>query len=387
MEKYSRNNSCENVNYVDLFNLTVPDKWFALKPDNQRIEELLRKECSAVSVVCRKTKGRKRKMLDDKVYRLSILRGDIETTDSLKTEVGIINEEFEEFKEKYNDLEKEKNTLYEEMIFEVNKLKQEVCDLKYVNKELMDNIDTLEKKDSLQCQGNKFQDVGKKQQTRKLRHLRSKAECALWFCESFGLKLSNIKLKDDTGASYSLDYHSSSAGVSGLSQDDQSIIEKVLFLLDKFCVGDEVYHELSVLSEDLPRSYLIKQKRSALNKTYHIERTRGQCPGARINFTSTLSEHVKDLLAQNPELQEDGIQVKLSGDGARMTRSTNFMMFSFALLQEVNVMSSKSNRTVAIINGKEEYETVATSLHDFFQEVNLLIEKGTILVDGKEVKL
>ena len=149
MEKYSRNNSCENVNYVDLFNLTVPDKWFALKPDNQRIEELLRKECSAVSVVCRKTKGRKRKMLDDKVYRLSILRGDIETTDSLKTEVGIINEEFEEFKEKYNDLEKEKNTLYEEMIFEVNKLKQEVCDLKYVKKELMGNIDTLEKKDSL----------------------------------------------------------------------------------------------------------------------------------------------------------------------------------------------------------------------------------------------
>jgi hypothetical protein len=144
-----------------------------------------------------------------------------------------------------------------------------------------------------------------------------------------------------------------------LSQDDQSIIEKVLFLLDKFCVGDEVYHELSVLSEDLPRSYLIKQKRSALNKTYHIERTCGQCPGARINFTSTLSEHVKDLLAQKPELQEDGIQVKLSGDGAQMTWSTNFMMFSFALLQEENAMSSKSNRTVAIINGKEEYETVA----------------------------
>ena len=131
---------------------------------------------------------------------------------------------------------------------------------------------------------------------------------------------------------------------------------------------------MSVLSEDLPRSYLIKQKRSALNKTYHIERTHGQCPGARINFTSTLSEHVKDLLAQKPELQEDGIQVKLSGDGARMTRLTNIMMFSFALLQEENVMSSKS---VAIINGKEEYETVATSLHDFFQEVNLLIEKGT----------
>ena len=46
-----------------------------------------------------------------------------------------------------------------------------------------------------------------------------------------------------------------------------------------------------------------------------------------------------------------------------MTCSTNFMMFSFAVLQEQNVMSSKSNCTEAIINGKEEYETLASSLH------------------------
>ena len=38
---------------------------------------------------------------------------------------------------------------------------------------------------------------------------------------------------------------------SDLSQDDQSNLEKVLFLLDKFYVCDEVYHELSVFSEDL----------------------------------------------------------------------------------------------------------------------------------------
>ena len=50
-------------------------------------------------------------------------------------------------------------------------------------------------------------------------------------------------------------------------------------------------------------------------------------------------------------------------------------------------MSSKSNRTVAIVNEKEEYETLASSLKDFFQEVNLLIERGVILIDGQEVKL
>ena len=104
-----------------------------------------------------------------------------------------------------------------------------------------------------------------------------------------------------------------------MSEDDQCNLEKVLFLLDIFCVGNELYHELSMLSEDLPRSYLIKQQRSDLNKTYHMERTLGQFAGAKINYTSTLADHVRDVLTDKPELQQEKIQVKLSGDGARMT--------------------------------------------------------------------
>ena len=137
----------------------------------------------------------------------------------------------------------------------------------------MDYVDTLEKMEYLQYQGKRVQDVGKKQQSRKLRMLKNRAQCALWFGESFGFKLSQINFKDDKGGNYSVDYNTPPDGSSGLSEDDQCDLEKVLFLLDKFCVGDECYHELSILSEDLPRSNLIKQKRSDLNKTYHIERT------------------------------------------------------------------------------------------------------------------
>jgi hypothetical protein len=39
-------------------------------------------------------------------------------------------------------------------------------------------------------------------------------------------------------------------------------------------------------------------------------------------------------------------------------------MFSLALLQE-DVMSSKSNRTIAIINRKKDYVTIAASLPSF----------------------
>ncbi|CAB3998260.1 Hypothetical predicted protein [Paramuricea clavata] len=273
------------------------------------------------------------------------------------------------------------------MSSEIIKLKEEVQELTEVNKNLIDYIETLEKNNSMKCQGKKFHEGGKKQQSRKLRFLKNKTQCALWFCESFGLKLTSIKLQDEKGTISSLNYQESPPSISDLSCDDHSNLEKVLFLLDKFCVSDEIYHELTLVSEELPRSYLIKQLRSNLNKTYHIERTSGPCPGAMINVTATIKDHVEVLLAKKPELKGQTIKVKISGDGAKMTRSTNFMMFSLALLQDDNVMSSKSNRTIAIINGKENYETIAASLPKFFQEVNGLIESGTMLIDDTEVNL
>ena len=134
-----------------------------------------------------KAKGRKRNLFDDKVYKLSVKRGEIETIEMLKSEVRVINQEIEKFKKMYDDLEKEKSKLYEEIILEVNKLDNEVCELKDVNKELMDYTGTLEKMDSLQCQWKTIQNIGKKQKLRKVRLLKNLAQCALWFCESYGL--------------------------------------------------------------------------------------------------------------------------------------------------------------------------------------------------------
>ena len=156
-------------------------------------------------------------------------------------------------------------------------------------------------------------------------------------------------------------------------------MEQVLFLLDKFCGGDEAYHELSMTTEGLPKSYLVKQSRTAMNKLYHIKRTPEKYSGSCLNFTSTLKDHVKELLMKEPELKEGKIQVKLSGVGARMSRTTNFMMMSFTLLQlNESVMSPEHNRTVAIINAPEKHETLRTSLSNFFDEVNQLISTGTI---------
>ena len=368
-----QNTSGKNVNFVDFLNSTVTDAWFVVK--SERIEELLQKQSAAIKVAFGGKKGRKRALLDDKVYKLSVKRGETESIDHYKSEASKSNDELEEYKRKLSDFEQEKNKLLEEMIKEKDQMEQEISDLKFINQELADYVETLEKRDSLNCQGRKIHEVGTKQKGRRLRVLKNKAQCALWFCKSFGLEISQIKLKDEEGCNSTFDY-TADHGDSNMSENER--IEQILFLLDKFCVGDALYHEVSILSDDLPKSYLVKQLR-AEGVSARLS--------ARLDFTSTLRDHVKELLAQQPDLSDSVVQVKLSGDGARMTRSTNFMMFSFALLQQGNVMSSKSNRTVAIINGKEDYQTLKTALPDFFDEVNSLIETGSLLVDGNEVKL
>ena len=137
------------------------------------------------------------------------------------------------------------------------------------------------------------------------------------------MEIKTIEFADQDGSPHTLDCSekSHSGKYENLSQDEKDNIEHVLFLMDKFCMGDEIYHELSMFTEGLPKSYLIKQKRARLNATYHIERTPGIYPELSLNFTSTLGGHVRELSMTTPALKERKIQVKLSGDGARISKN------------------------------------------------------------------
>ena len=84
--------------------------------------------------------------------------------------------------------------------------------------------------------------------------------------------MTEIKLQDKEGLTHSLNYSASNStphGHANLDEEKKNKVEQVLFLLDKFCVGDEAYHELS-------KSYLVKQSRNTKKKLCHIERTPGK---------------------------------------------------------------------------------------------------------------
>ena len=213
---------------------------------------------------------------------------------------------------------------------------------------------------------------------------------ALWFVKSYGLELNCLKGGDtNQGNQYTIELDKEDSSIPNTDKEEDNKLEQVLYLLDKFCASDELYHELTMICDDLPKSYLITQKRNQLNNICSIEPVPGQYPGAQISFTETLKSHVRELLQTDPSHDmTKTIKVKISGDGAKMSRSTNFMILSFCLLQTgEKVMSSKANRTIAIVNGPEKYETMKQSFSSAINEINTVLETGFIEVDGKEIKI
>ncbi len=64
--------------------------------------------------------------------------------------------------------------------------------------------------------------------------------------------------------------------------------------MDTFCIGDAAYHALSVIECGLPRSYMIKQCRSDINKQFVITRTQGDLIGAQMSFKQELRRKIKE---------------------------------------------------------------------------------------------
>jgi hypothetical protein len=167
-------------------------------------------------------------------------------------------------------------------------------------------------------------------------------------------------------------------GFDALSEDDKDKVEKVLFLLHKFCVGNAFYHVITMLVDGLPKSYLVKQRRDQLNKMYHITSTSGEEHGAQLPFKELLQNRIKEYLITHPNAlkENETIKVKISGDGAQMTRTSNFILMSFALLQFTDdILAAKGNYTIVVVKSKEDYIVLTNCFKDVFGEINDMVRE------------
>ena len=151
----------------------------------------------------------------------------------------------------------------------------------------------------------------------------TRAQTALWFVKSFGQEVKSFAMKEvksgsKRNAKMASDeqQENTATGLDSLSKQEKEKVDHILFLLDIFCVGDSSYHELSMFN-DLPKSYLIKQRQTQLNNMCHIISTPGRAKGVEVSFQELLKERVQDLLAkiQNLILKLKVLRLKYQGMG------------------------------------------------------------------------
>lgn len=389
----STSTSTHNIyHYVDLLECSIPGHSFGITQDESvrvKINDSLRKLASSVNAELRGLKGRKRKELQSRTKLFHILNGQTVSVEDLRKENKLIYDQLDEWKEAYENLELETRKLHQEMQQALKEKDRKISELSSENEELQKYIEKLQKS-TIKYKGKDISEVQKKSRT--LASFMSRAQVALWFAESFGLKLESMRVSEiKTGIIHDLSAENkrmNGHGFDDLPQEEKSKVEKVLFLLDKFCVGECFYHELSMVASELPRSYLIRQRKDQLNSICHISSTEGE--GAQMPFRELLEQRIRQHVSSYPNAQCEGncVKVKLSGDGAKMTRSCNFILMSFALLDSSqDVMAAKGNHTIAVARGNENYDTLKKCFKDVFSDVNKLVKEKKIEVDGKTINL
>ena len=258
---------------------------------------------------------------------------------------------------KFENLEKEKETLYLEMKEESERhrisAKEEMKVMKETNENIVKDIKKLEGNANMYLRPSvkDITDSSKRQVDRRLQELGTRAQKVLWFAKTFALEPEDLQLSDSKGHVHSINIKSKQISSSpspsenpplvqsqiypdfphtsqpnpdstistsedaqlhasqneqsknkqydSLSEADKEKVEKVLYLMDEFSVGDAFIHELDMEVNGMPKSYPIRQCRDKLNSACSIRSTLGDAPGAQVSFKEALINKLNILASIN----------------------------------------------------------------------------------------
>ena len=135
------------------------------------------------------------------------------------------------------------------------------------------------------------------------------------------------------------------------SNDDHDSAKFALFVKDKFCLSDEAYHEVALLSSSLPQLHTVKRLTKSLNAQSNISPTVGVV-GVKQKVQERLELHLSEL-DRKGELQRivksgSCIRIKLSCDGTKVGRTLHVINFIFTFVDKPTAESVAGNHTLAI---------------------------------------
>ena len=255
-------------------------------------------------------------------------------------------------------------------------------DIQFCNEELKTYIKSMSgiKSTSLKS----FQDITTRQKSRQLSQMRNVVEVSQWLANALGLDITGFTVTPTGVESTPIEMMS----IDSDTDKAQDLTNSIIYLLDKYCVSDSFYHELTMLDEHLPRSYLIKQSRRKLNDQYTVTPTPNSIPGAYMSFKVLLHQRVATFLEQHPEKKNKTIKIKICGDGAKISRVANYISLSFSIVDEcASTMAANGIHTIGIINAAESYDSIAAGFQNVVNEIHDTVKQGNIKVDGETIQL
>ena len=296
-----------NCSYVDLLNTVLAAKYsLKIKEDSCRLEGRLRRVCGEIKNKFKCTSGASYRNLIESELKLAVRADEVVTVSELETmlrnekkRADVLLNENEILIARCDELHNQmiefeaKEEVASEALGEAN---AKIDSLVTENQKLHHYIDKLGQDTAFENNGKVITQMGERQQRRKLKELRTNVQRTLWFAKTFGLTLNSVSFSGQDGLNHTLSYEENETkSFKDLSEEEKDKLKSVLFVLDKFCIGDAAYHELTMCSggEDLPRSFLIKQCKDDLNKLCHITRTPGVAPGAQLDFAAELESVLK----------------------------------------------------------------------------------------------
>ena len=109
----------------------------------------------------------------------------------------------------------------------------------------------LQEREAVVNKGKTVEKVSERQRRRKLSHFRSVSEAGLWFAETFGLVLDRLTTHTiESGETVFINFSTTSESQVPHPPETSRIVDdfcamQTLYLLDRFGVSDEFYHELT----------------------------------------------------------------------------------------------------------------------------------------------
>ena len=230
--------------YITIFNAFLYEvTGFKVKNEVKRLEERLRRIAGEIKSKFIGKNGKAYRALCEKEVTVAIQMEEIQTLLEVDSKLNEQKCAIDQLQERYNSLMNDMSEALEAERIAKESFMGEIEDLKGQNDSLQKYIHSLGQDVDFQHNGYKnLSDIGERQKRRKMCQLRTNVEKALWFTKTFGLELQSINFKETDGTNQTFTYcEKVQKKYKDLSEEDQQNVKNILFILDKFCIGDEAW--------------------------------------------------------------------------------------------------------------------------------------------------